>query len=160
MRRLFGSLRLDYGFAFIETAYRAYAVRHFQCMALRALYEAGYSQFPICASLVATGFRMFTLRGWHLLHLLTDHRTSADEYYGSAAPPDCSERIYQLHHYNWRAGFCQGIPRPGTPPKEKARPGDRVFLFYCSAASGRFSVAATTSTTLRPSRFFFFSMKR
>lgn len=60
----FNSLADDL-FAFIVTAYRAYMMRFFQCMALWAFHETRNSQLPICTSLVATGSRTFCLRNRH-----------------------------------------------------------------------------------------------
>lgn len=56
----------DDGFSFVETAIRAYAMRHFHFMALRAFDETRYGQFPIGTSLVTARSRAFVFRSRHI----------------------------------------------------------------------------------------------
>lgn len=60
----FNSLADDL-FAFVVTAYRAYMMRFFQCMALRAFHKTRNSQLPVSTSLITTGSGTFCLRNRH-----------------------------------------------------------------------------------------------
>ena len=53
-------------FAVIVATFRAYVMRHFRLVALRAGYEARGLEFPVSAALIATGFGSFTLWYCHV----------------------------------------------------------------------------------------------
>ena len=97
---------LDDFFAIVIAAFRAYVMRHFRLMALRASCEARSRQFPVCTALIATGLGSFALWYCHLMFTSESENPSVKSMQWVDADGLRSRESCDFDTYIYDSRFC------------------------------------------------------